>query len=252
VKFSVIIPARYASTRLPGKPLLDIGGKPMLQRVYEQATGSGANRVVIATDDARIKTAAGGFGAEVVMTSSEHTTGTDRLAEAVKLLKLHDDEIIVNVQGDEPLMPGRCISQVAEALHMHGDAQISTLCVPITSSDELFDYHVVKVVRDADGYALYFSRAPIPWDRDEFAHPERNLAIDGLWFRHVGLYGYVAGFLETYTRWPSCIMEQRESLEQLRVLWHGGRIIVVEAAVPPGQGVDTAADLEKVRRFFDD
>lgn len=247
--FHILIPARYASSRLPGKPLLDIGGKTMLQWVYERAQISGAQSVVIATDDPRIEEAAHGFGAEVCMTSADHRSGSDRLAEAVTLLGYGDDEIVVNLQGDEPLMPPVLLRQVAESLEEHRDAAVATLCTRIHTAADLFDPHVVKVVSDSNGYALYFSRAVIPWDRDAFAITTTELPPQSEHFRHLGLYAYRTGFLKRYVRLAPCHLEQMESLEQLRVLWHGERIHVAEAAELPGPGVDTAEDLERVRRL---
>ena len=250
--FRVIIPARHASTRLPGKPLREIAGRPMLQHVYDCARRSKAGDVIIATDDDRIRDTAEGFGATVCLTSAEHRSGTERLAEVVDELAIPDEEIIVNLQGDEPLMPVACINQVAEALASHPAAMVSTLCVPITDPDELFDPHVVKVVRNREGYALYFSRAPVPWHRAEFDTGRTRLPDDGTVFlRHIGLYGYRAGYIKEYVRQEHCALERAESLEQLRVLWHGGRIIVPEALEIPGPGVDTEADLEKVAALFE-
>jgi len=246
----VLIPARYASTRLPGKPLLDIGGKPMLQRVYEQAVASGAASVVIATDDARIKAAACDFGATVCMTSPEHSSGSERLAEAVTLLGYGDDEIVVNLQGDEPLMPPQLLRQVADNLAIHSRAEVSTLCTRIHTAAELFDPHAVKVVMDREGMALYFSRAVIPWDRDAFAVTTEELPAQALHYRHLGLYAYRVGFLRRYVTMEPCALERMEVLEQLRVLWHGAGIHIAEAAVPPAPGVDTPDDLERVRRVI--
>lgn len=250
MSFRVLIPARYASTRLPGKPLLDIGGKPMLQRVYEQALASGAASVVIATDDARIEAAARGFGAEVCMTAAEHSSGSERLAEAVTLLGYGDDEIVVNLQGDEPLMPPALLRQVADNLAAHARAEVATLCTRIHTAAELFDPHAVKVVMDSEGMALYFSRAVIPWDRDAFAVTTEELPAQALHYRHLGLYAYRVGFLKRYVNLAPCVLERMEVLEQLRVLWHGAGIHVAEAVVAPAPGVDTAADLERVRRVI--
>jgi len=250
VSFRVLIPARYASTRLPGKPLLDIGGKPMLQRVYEQALASGAASVVIATDDPRIEEAARQFGAAVCMTSPEHGSGSERLAEAVLLLGYGDDEIVVNLQGDEPLMPPQLLRQVADNLAAHARAEVSTLCTRIHTAAELFDPHAVKVVMDREGMALYFSRAVIPWDRDAFAVTTEELPAQALHYRHLGLYAYRTGFLKRYVTLAPCALERMEVLEQLRVLWHGVGIHVAEAAVPPAPGVDTPDDLERVRRVI--
>lgn len=248
--FHILIPARYASSRLPGKPLLDIGGKPMLQHVYERASASGAASVVIATDDPRIEEAARAFGAAVCMTSAEHRSGSERLAEAVMLLGYGTDEIVVNLQGDEPLMPPALLRQVADNLERHPAAAVATLCTRIHTAAELFDPHVVKVVCDREGYALYFSRAVIPWDRDAFAVTTEELPPQAEHFRHLGLYAYRAGFLQRYVRLSPCHPEQMESLEQLRVLWHGERIHVAEALELPGAGVDTPADLARMRALL--
>ncbi len=249
MSFRVLIPARYASTRLPGKPLLDIVGKPMLQRVYEQAVASGAASVVIATDDPRIEEAARGFGADVCMTSPEHSSGSERLAEAVSLLGYDDGEVVVNLQGDEPLMPPQLLKQVADNLAGHADASVATLCTRIHAAAELFDPHAVKVVMDRHGYALYFSRAVIPWDRDAFAVTTEELPPAAEHYRHLGLYAYRAAFLKRYVRLAPCALERMEVLEQLRVLWYGERIHVAEALVPPAPGVDTPDDLARVRQL---
>lgn len=250
MKFSVLIPARYASTRLPGKPLLSIGGKPMLQHVYERAVESGADRVVIATDDHRIEEAAGAFGAPVCRTGPEHRSGTERLAEAVERLGLEPDDIVVNLQGDEPLMPPSLLRQVAQNLAASDSAQMATLCTRIHEAGELFNPHAVKVVTDKSGYALYFSRAVIPWDRDAFSVTTEVLPEAAEHYRHLGIYAYRAGFLREYAAWPACDLERMESLEQLRVLWNGARIHVAEAVELPGPGVDTEADLQRVRERF--
>ncbi len=250
MSFRVVIPARYASTRLPGKPLIDIGGKPMLQHVHARALESGASEVVIATDDERIRAAAEVFGARVCMTAAHHRSGSERLAEVITRLGYGEDEVIVNLQGDEPLMPPALLSQVAAGLLEHPAAPMATLCTPITSAEELFDPNAVKVVRDARGFALYFSRAPIPWDRDAFAEQPHTLPAGARHYRHLGIYAYRAGFLARYVATPACELETRESLEQLRVLWMGEKIHVAEAAALPGPGVDTLADLERVRALI--
>ncbi len=247
VSFCVVIPARYAATRLPGKPLLDIAGKPMIQHVHERAQESGAETVIIATDDSRVQAAAEGFGARVCMTSGEHRSGTDRLAEVVDQLGLDDGRVVVNLQGDEPLMPAAVIHQVADNLMLHPVAGMATVCSRITTAAELFDPHVVKVVMDVKGMAVYFSRAAIPWDRDAFASTTEVLPARSEHYRHIGLYAYRAGFLRQYVDWPSCHLEDMESLEQLRALWHGQRIHVAEAVETPPAGVDTLRDLEIVR-----
>lgn len=250
MSFRVVIPARYASTRLPGKPLRLLAGRPMLEHVHERALESGAAEVIIATDDERIRDAAAGFGATVCMTAATHASGTDRLAEVVAARGYAADDIIVNLQGDEPLMPADVIRQVAANLAAHPSASVATLCARLASSAELFDPNVVKVVCDAAGYALYFSRAPIPWNRDAFGADGRGLAqLEGYW-RHIGMYAYRAGFLREYVTWPTCQLEQVEALEQLRALWHGRRIHVAEAAAATVAGVDTEADLARVEALL--
>lgn len=248
--FHVIIPARYASSRLPGKPLLEIAGKPMLQHVCERALESGATSVTVATDDQRIFDAVEGFGAQACLTAATHQSGTERLAEAAHSLGLGDEDIVVNLQGDEPLMPPALLRQVAAVLDGDHGADMSTLCTRIHTAAELFDPHVVKVVMDSAGNALYFSRAVIPWDRDAFAVTTEALPEKAVHFRHLGIYAYRVGFLEAYVKKAACELERMESLEQLRVLWHGGRIHVAEAQQMPGPGVDTAEDLERVRELF--
>jgi 3-deoxy-manno-octulosonate cytidylyltransferase (CMP-KDO synthetase) len=243
----IIIPARYASTRLPGKPLLDIAGQSMIARVVECARASGAQRVVVATDDKRIRDAVTAFGAEVVMTRADHLSGTDRLAEAITLLNLDDDEIVVNLQGDEPLMPPILIREVADLLAMRPAAVMATACHAISQREDFLNPNAVKVVTDREGHALYFSRAPIPWPRDIMSGAS-TAPIKA--FRHIGLYAYRAGFVARYAAWPACPLEISESLEQLRVLWHGEKIAVVEAEEAPASGVDTPEDLERVRKLF--
>lgn len=238
MKFNVVIPARYASTRFPGKPLADLGGRPMVVHVCERAAKSGAAGVYVATDDERIAQAVRAAGHKVLMTRADHPSGTDRLAEAAKQLKLKDSEIVVNVQGDEPLIPPRLIAQVAKLLQKRKDAQVSTACHAL--HDGLDNPNVVKVVLDHEGYALYFSRARIPYPRD----------AGGVWYRHAGIYGYRAGFLKRFSRLKVAPLEKAEALEQLRVLWHGFRIAVAvsETEIPPG--VDTPQDLEAVRKMI--
>lgn len=250
-EYRVIIPARYASTRLPGKPLLDIAGKPMIQRVYEQACLSQAREVIIATDDARIEAVAQAFGANVVMTWDDHESGTDRLEEVVTKLGLADDEIVVNVQGDEPLIPPQVIDQVAQNL-ANSRAGISTLSEPIESIETVFDPNAVKVVADANGYALYFSRAPIPFSRDTYkaASLSGTMPTHMSVQRHIGIYGYRVSLLHDFVSWGSCALEKTECLEQLRAMWHGVKIHVEQAAVTPPAGVDTQADLDRVRAIF--
>ncbi len=246
--FKVVIPARYGSTRLPGKPLLEIAGRPMIEHVHRRALESGAEQVVIATDDERIAEAARRFGAEVDLTDPAHGSGTERIAQVVSERGWADDTIVVNLQGDEPAMPASLLAQVAEDMAAHERARVTTLAAPIDDRDTLFDPHVVKVVTDGEGYALYFSRAPIPWHRDEFLHHQEHLPAGVVFRRHIGLYAYRAGFLARYSAWPPSPLEQAESLEQLRVLWHGEAIHVSDARELPGHGVDTRADLERMAR----
>ncbi|MDX1812727.1 MAG: 3-deoxy-manno-octulosonate cytidylyltransferase, partial [Gammaproteobacteria bacterium] len=202
-------------------------------------------------DDARIEAEANAFSAKVCMTSPEHASGTDRLHEVVEQLNLQDDDIVVNLQGDEPLMPAEVINQVAQNLAAHPDASAATICARITNADDLFDPNVVKVVTDINGYALYFSRASIPWDREHFAK-HQTLPPQAEHYRHIGLYAYRAGFLRRYVTWPQCHHEKVESLEQLRVLWNGEKIHVEVAKQIPGPGIDTPEDLERVRKMFED
>lgn len=244
--FRIIIPARYESSRLPGKPLLDLGGKPMIQHVYERSIASNAVSVAIATDDERIANAAKKFGAEVCMTSAEHVSGTDRITEAVTKLQYNQDDIIVNVQGDEPLIPADAIVQVAQNLAEYKEATVATLCEPITSTKEFLDPNVVKVIMDKDGYAIYFSRAPIAWDRDTFPLTVEQELITKH-FRHRGIYSYRVGFLQKFVTWGACELETTEALEQLRVLWHGEKIHVGISKEKIHQDVNTLEDVEIVR-----
>jgi 3-deoxy-manno-octulosonate cytidylyltransferase (CMP-KDO synthetase) len=247
--FHVVIPARYASTRLPGKPLLEIAGRPMIWHVHRRALESGADDVVIATDDRRIADTAEAFGARVCMTSPDHASGTDRIAEAAQAAGWPGDAIVVNLQGDEPLMPPALLAQVADALEARPEADTATLAVPLDAADQLFDPNVVKVVRDRRDMALYFSRATIPWKRDLFRPDAAPTPAwtDGV-LRHLGIYAYRAGFLARYAGLPVSPLEVDESLEQLRILWNGGRIVVAIASAAPPAGVDTPTDLEKVAR----
>jgi 3-deoxy-manno-octulosonate cytidylyltransferase (CMP-KDO synthetase) len=247
--FVALVPARLASSRLPRKPLADIGGIPMVVRVARRAQASGASRVVVAADDPGVIDACRAFGVEAVMTAPTHPTGTDRLAEACAVLGLAPDQLVVNVQGDEPLIPPAVVAAVAQQLADHGDCAIATAAHALHDTAEFFSPHVVKVVTDRAGRALYFSRAPIPWARDAFAH-DRQVLPEGLpvW-RHVGLYAYRARFLQRFPSLARAPIEEFESLEQLRALWHGERIVVLPLprALPPG--VDTPEDLENVRRL---
>lgn len=252
--FSVVIPARYGSTRLPGKPLRLLAGRPMLEHVYRRAIASGAKPVVIATDDVRIAQAAQEFGAQVCMTSPEHRSGTERLAEAAESLDLPRRAIIVNLQGDEPLMPPALLAQAVADLEQHPDAVMSTLWMPVQTAEELFSPHVVKVVMNARGYALYFSRAPIPWNRASFpvTVPVTGGALPqaAVYRRHLGIYAYRAEFLREFPRLPACALEDLESLEQLRVLCAGLKIHLVQASEPCPPGVDTEDDLARVEALL--
>ena len=248
--FTVVIPSRFASTRLPGKPLQMIAGKPMVQHVWEQACKSSAQRVVVATDDARIVEACKAFGAEVLLTRADHESGTDRLAEVATQLGLASDAIVVNVQGDEPLIPPQVIDQVAVNLAAHSEASMATLAEPITDVETLFNPNVVKVVSDINGLALTFSRATLPWARDDFAlHPDQ-LPAGVPYRRHIGIYAYRAGFLAQLAMLPRTALETAESLEQLRALEHGHAIAVGLAPEPFPGGVDTLADLARVERWL--
>ena len=246
LNYKVVIPARYASSRLPGKPLRRLLDKPMLQHVFEAARRCNAQQVVIATDDQRIESAALGFGAEVCTTSPDHASGTDRLGEVAQRLAWPDETIVVNLQGDEPLMPPALIEQVAADLYRNGLASIATLATPLVAAGEFFDPNVVKVVTDRDGFALYFSRAPIPWDRDLLQNGDKALPIGIVPLRHIGVYAYRVGYLRRYAEMRPCPLEQAEHLEQLRALWYAERIHVAEASQRPGPGVDTEEDLQIV------
>ena len=250
MSFTVLIPARYASTRLPGKPLMDIAGKPLVVRVAERAQASGADRIVIATDDERIRAAAEQHGFDAILTHANHATGTDRLAEAAVALELDDKAIVVNVQGDEPLLEPALIREVADELRSHRDASIATACHPIDDLQEAFNPNVVKVVLDHAGYALYFSRATIPWARDAFAAKRDKLPLGLPLYRHYGLYAYRVGFLRHYPSLTSAQIERFEALEQLRALWHGHRIVVRITTGTPAPGVDTQEDLDRVRALY--
>lgn len=248
--FTVVIPARHASTRLPGKLLLDIAGKPLIRHVYESASNSGAERVIIATDDDRIKDAVDAFGGEVVMTGLKHKSGTDRIAETIETLKITDETIIVNVQGDEFRLPSAIIDQVYAAVCRQSDTPMATLCERIQELQEFNNPHTVKVIFNKDNYAIYFSRAPIPWF--DSSQVPNFAGSPGSAFRHIGIYGYRAGFLRTFTSLPHCPLEETEKLEQLRALYYGYKIYVEEAVEQCGIGVDTMEDLEMARRMADE
>jgi 3-deoxy-manno-octulosonate cytidylyltransferase (CMP-KDO synthetase) len=248
--FKVVIPARFASTRLPGKPLLDIGGKPMVIRVAEQAAKSGAQQIIIATDHQPIIAAAQEHGFQACMTRPDHSSGTDRIAEVSAQQDWADDTIVVNVQGDEPLIPPFLISSVAQHLHDHPDCAIATACHPIHEEAFMRNPNIVKAVLDKQGNALYFSRAPIPWPRDAYAQNlplPQNVTV----LRHIGIYAYRASFLRAYGQLTPSIIEQVESLEQLRALYHGYKIGVTITQEAPPSGVDTQQDLQVARQIFE-
>ncbi|WMQ73747.1 MAG: 3-deoxy-manno-octulosonate cytidylyltransferase [Sodalis sp.] len=244
MSFIAIIPARFASSRLPGKPMVDINGKPMVVRVMERAQVSGADRVIVATDHAGVVEAVELAGGEACLTSPDHQSGTERLQEVIDKYDFADDRIIINVQGDEPLIPPQIIRQVADNL-AGVNAGMATLAVPITTAEEAFNPNVVKVVVDARGYALYFSRATIPWDREGFARSHEHCSRGLL--RHIGIYAYRADFIRRYVSWSTSPLEKIEILEQLRVLWYGEKIHVAVASTAPGMGVDTPEELTQVR-----
>lgn len=245
-RFKVVIPARYASTRLPGKPLLDIAGRPMIAHVCQRALEADAEQVVVATDDQRIFEAVSALGIEVVMTDAHHQSGTERIAEVARFLSWPVETLVVNLQGDEPLIEPAYINDVAMALASQNLAGMATLAAAIHEPEDIFNANAVKVVLDKNGDALYFSRAPIPWDRGRFPdQAANNPALPHL--RHIGMYAYSVGFLQRYCQWPASPLESVESLEQLRVLWHGEKIRVRVVAKTPEAGVDTPEDLERVR-----
>lgn len=235
--YTIIIPARYASTRLPAKPLIEISGRPLIQHVYESACSSRADKVYIATDDDRIKKIAEEAGAEVIMTSKNHPSGTDRIAEAARFIGLESNDIIVNLQGDEYGMPGELLDQVANILIKYPYINMATLCEKIKDQDEINNPNVVKVVFSDQKHALYFSRAPVPYHNGQSFN----------FFRHIGLYAYRAGFLQAFTEMPACDLEKTESLEQLRALNAGEKILVEIACMPTGKGIDTQEDLAEAR-----
>jgi 3-deoxy-manno-octulosonate cytidylyltransferase (CMP-KDO synthetase) len=250
MEFSVVIPARYASTRLPGKPLLDIGGKPMVVHVADRARASGALEVIVATDHQDIAAAVARHGHQALMTRSDHASGTDRIAEVAAQRRYPPERIIVNVQGDEPLVEAGLIRSVAKRLADHADAAMATACCPLADATQLVNPNVVKVVLDKNGYALYFSRAPIPYARDAFANGISAIPAGLPVYRHIGIYAYRAAFLASYAQLAPAPLEQFEALEQLRALWHGHRISVAVTAAAPHAGVDTAEDLERARALL--
>lgn len=242
--FHIIIPARYASERLPAKVLVDLHGKPLIQHVYERALRCGAQSLTLAVDDARVATVAESFGASLCMTATHHASGTDRLYEVVEQLQLSDTDIVINIQGDEPLVPPEAIWQLAKAMEDHPDAAMTTLCTPIHTQEELFNPNLAKVVLNQASYALYFSRAPIPWDRSEFDLKENS------YYRHIGLYAYRVSTLKKYHYWEASPLEKIERLEQLRILWHGEKIHVSLVDKPWPHGVDTPEDLLRLRSLL--
>ncbi len=250
MSYTVIIPARYASSRLPGKPLMEIAGKPMIQHVWERASSSAALRVVIATEDQRVADCCRDFGAEVCMTRASHESGTDRLQEVVATLALADSDIVVNVQGDEPLLPAPAIEQVAANLAAQPQAGIATLMEEINDAETVFNPNAVKVVSDRQGFALYFSRAPIPYSRDQWLDGRNDLPKQPNYWRHIGIYAYRVGFLHQFVSWPAGGLENCERLEQLRAMENGVRIHVAKSCVEIPGGVDTEADLNAVRRLL--
>ena len=249
MNFYVVVPARYASMRLPGKPLADLAGKPMVARVAERCLTSQAAKVYVATDDQRIADALEGQ-VPVMMTRTDHPSGTDRLQEVAQQLALADEDIIVNVQGDEPLIPAAVIDQVADNLNSHPDCQMATLCEPIERAEDVFNPNVVKVVFDTNGRALYFSRAPIPWHRDAFAENNRDIR-GGQWWRHIGIYAYRVKFLHQYVSWEPATLEKLESLEQLRAMANGVAIHVAPSCEAVPGGIDTPEDLQRVQALLE-
>ena len=258
MSFRVVIPARFASSRLPGKPLLDLHGQPMIKRVAAQAARSGAHSVVVATDDERVRQAvlrSGIEGVEAVLTRADHPSGSDRVMEVVANAGWRDDEIVVNVQGDEPLLPPLVIDQVAAlardaSARRESPCRVATLCEAIACAADVFDPNIVKMVVDAQGRALYFSRAPVPWSRATFSHSGAKGTLSAGWHRHVGIYAWRVDALKEFVSWPVGKLERVEALEQLRLLEHGRGIAVAEAAAPVPGGVDTPADAERVRRIL--
>jgi 3-deoxy-manno-octulosonate cytidylyltransferase (CMP-KDO synthetase) len=248
LRFKVVIPARYASTRLPGKPLLDIAGKPMIAHVCERAQEAEAEEIIVATDDERIFQTVRALGIKAVMTHPGHQSGTERIAEVAQQCAWTGNEIIVNLQGDEPLIPPATIREVAGALADQKRAGIATLAAKIISSEEIFNPNAVKVVLSKAGYALYFSRAPIPWERDGFTASGGKPSGKMPYLRHIGMYAYTVDFLNRYCAWEASPLESVESLEQLRILWHGEAIFVKIVGQTPSAGVDTQEDLIRVEQ----
>jgi len=248
--YKIVIPARYASSRLPGKPLIEFAGKPMIQHTYERALETGVKDIVIATDDQRIFEVAKSFGADVVMTDPSHENGTERIAEVAEIKGWDKDDVLVNLQGDEPLVPKSLIEQTAQGLLQHPEAGMSSICTKIDDPEDAFDPNVVKVVLDCQGFAMYFSRASIPWDRDLYKEGQHKITEQMPVYRHIGMYGYRVSFLQEYTRMQQCPIEGTECLEQLRALWYGVKIHMGVTDTPPGHGVDTPDDIARVEALL--
>jgi 3-deoxy-manno-octulosonate cytidylyltransferase (CMP-KDO synthetase) len=248
--YKIVIPARFGSSRLPGKPLINLAGKPMIQHVYERAQATGIEDIVIATDDVRIFDVAQGFGAQVLMTSVDHENGTDRIAEVAQKMKWLDSDVIVNLQGDEPLIPQALIELTAQGLLKNPQAGMSSLCAPIEHANDVFDPNVVKAVLDNNGFALYFSRAAIPWDRELYKNGQSEVTKQSAVYRHIGMYGYRVSFLKQYKNMEVTALERAESLEQLRALSYGIKIHMTVIDQPPGHGVDTSEDATRVEALL--
>ena len=250
MSFVIIIPARYESSRFAGKPLKPILGKPMVEWTWLQALKSGAHRVIIATESTKVEEVCKGFGANVVLTSEQHNSGTERIAEVIKKCNLSADTIVVNVQGDEPMLPHKLVQQVANALKQNPEIPVATLCEPINCIKTIFDPNAVKVTRNLDNIAINFSRAPIPWSRETFNCGDDSLPDNFQYYRHIGLYAYRAKLILEYINWQECDLEKIEKLEQLRILWHGKKILVLDAIADAGIGVDTEQDLQQVEKLL--
>lgn len=245
--FKIVIPARMGSSRLPGKPMCLLAGQPMIAHVCDRALESGASEVVVATDDERILKVAESRGVTALMTREDHASGTERIAEVIDRLAWADHEIVVNLQGDEPLMQPQLLAQLAAALTPDSGCEMATMAAPLDAGGDVFNPHAVKVVLDGKGNALYFSRAPIPWDRDAFANADSRVVQSKRYLRHIGTYAYTAGFIRRYVDFPASELEAIECLEQLRVLWMGERIKVLRIEQPPEAGIDTEEDLVRVK-----
>ena len=248
--YKIVIPARFGSSRLPGKPLIELAGKPMIQHVYERAVETGVSDIVIATDDQRIFDAAQSFGAKVVMTKESHENGTERIAEVAFKMGWQDEAVIVNLQGDEPLIPRSLVELTASGLLNNPEAGMSSLCTLIDHAEDAFDPNVVKAVLDNQGFAMYFSRASIPWDRDAYANGSDEVTKIAPVYRHIGMYGYRVSFLKQYTEMQPTALEQAECLEQLRALCYGVKIHMSVIDEPPGHGVDTHDDVARVEQLL--